>query len=93
MSQDFDAGRRGLILNASGLVFAGALSPLVVPDAALGKESKKKNANAEDAVTPPEDLMREHGVLDRVLLIYERLSRTSTQTVILIRRFSRRAPR
>ena len=71
MSQDFDAGRRGLILNASGLVFAGALSPLVVPDAALGKESKKENANAEDAVTPPEDLMREHGVLDQVLLIYE----------------------
>ena len=42
MSQDFDAGRRGLILNASGLVFAGALSPLVVPDAALGKEFEKE---------------------------------------------------
>ena len=26
---------------------------------------------AEEGVTPPEDLMREHGVLDRVLLIYE----------------------
>jgi hemerythrin-like domain-containing protein len=26
---------------------------------------------AEESVTPPEDLMREHGVLDRVLLVYE----------------------
>jgi hemerythrin-like domain-containing protein len=32
---------------------------------AIGKES------AEDWVSPPEDLMREHGVLDRLLLIYE----------------------
>jgi hypothetical protein len=57
------------------LVFAATLFPLVVPGAALSKESKKKNANAEDAVTPPEDLMREHGVLDRVLLIYEAVLR------------------
>jgi hemerythrin-like domain-containing protein len=32
---------------------------------AFGKEA------AEDWVSPPEDLMREHGVLDRLLLIYE----------------------
>ena len=29
----------------------------------------------EEEVTPPEDLMREHGVLDRVLLIYEAVMR------------------
>ena len=29
--------------------FAAALSPLVVPGAALGKESEKKNATAEEA--------------------------------------------
>jgi hypothetical protein len=31
-------------------------------------ENEKEQA---DEVTPPEDLMREHGVLDRVLLIYD----------------------
>jgi hemerythrin-like domain-containing protein len=34
-------------------------------------------AESED-VTPPEDLMREHGVLDRVLLIYEAVMRKFT---------------
>ena len=33
-------------------------------------ENKKQGEQAEE-VTPPEDLMREHGVLDRVLLIYD----------------------
>jgi hemerythrin-like domain-containing protein len=33
-------------------------------------ENEKKDERAEE-VTPPEDLMREHGVLDRVLLIYD----------------------
>lgn len=34
-------------------------------------ENEKQGEQAEE-VTPPEDLMREHGVLDRVLLIYDR---------------------
>ncbi len=75
MLVDFRAGRRGLILNAPGLIFAGAVLPLVVPSAVLGKESKHKKADAQEEVTPPEDLMREHGVLDRVLLIYEAVLR------------------
>jgi hemerythrin-like domain-containing protein len=33
-------------------------------------KNERHGAQAED-VTPPEDLMREHGVLDRVLLIYD----------------------
>ena len=33
-------------------------------------ENEKEGGQAEE-VTPPEDLMREHGVLDRVLFIYE----------------------
>ena len=32
-------------------------------------------SEGEEGVTPPEDLMREHGVLDRVLLIYEAVMR------------------
>jgi hypothetical protein len=31
----------------------------------------KKKENKEEEVSPPEDLMREHGVLKRVLLVYE----------------------
>jgi len=65
-----------------------------VPGAAIGKESKKKNANIEDAVMPPEDLMREHGVLDRVLLIYEAALRNfAANGRFLIRWFSPRARR
>src|SRR5690242_18293821 len=33
-------------------------------------ENEQQGEQAEE-VTPPEDLMREHGVLDRVLLIYD----------------------
>ena len=37
---------------------------------ACGKPQPKEPAEDEVPVTPPEDLMREHGVLKRVLLIY-----------------------
>jgi hemerythrin-like domain-containing protein len=39
-------------------------------EGAMEKAEQALGMKAED-VTPPEDLMREHGVLDRVLLIYE----------------------
>ncbi len=32
---------------------------------------EKKEEKAEEEVSPPEDLMREHGVLSRVLLVYD----------------------
>ncbi len=35
-----------------------------------GKESKKGKEKEEEEVSPAEDLMREHGVLKRVLLVY-----------------------
>jgi hemerythrin-like domain-containing protein len=63
MSPDHD--RRSLIRTAGAgclLLVGGLISPL------LAATAEKKEDNA---VTPPEDLMREHGVLDRVLLIYE----------------------
>ena len=77
MERDIDRTRRNLtrIAGASALVTIGGLwTP------ALAQHKKPKNRTtgaakpreeAEDAVTPPEDLMREHGVLDRVLLVYE----------------------
>jgi len=36
-----------------------------------GKKGKQEGVGTKEEVTPPEDLMREHGVLDRVLLVYE----------------------
>jgi hemerythrin-like domain-containing protein len=36
-----------------------------------GPESKSGSTKGEEEVSPAEDLMREHGVLDRILLIYE----------------------
>jgi hemerythrin-like domain-containing protein len=52
--------RAGLIAGASS--FAGAMLVHAAPE--------KKKEEAEEEVSPAEDLMREHGVLKRVLLIY-----------------------
>ena len=55
---------RRKFLGTSGLVFAA--SALGGAASLFGKEEEKKN----DDVSPPEDLMREHGVLKRILLVY-----------------------
>ncbi|TYL96646.1 hemerythrin domain-containing protein [Bradyrhizobium rifense] len=55
--------RRKLVRAAPGLLIANACQQL---DRAHAEE-----AHQVKAVTPPEDLMREHGVLNRVLLVYE----------------------
>jgi hypothetical protein len=52
--------RAGLIAGAS--TFAGATL--------FGASNDKKKEEGEEEVSPAEDLMREHGVLKRVLLIY-----------------------
>ncbi len=54
--------RAGLIVGAS--TFAGAT---LLPAA----EEKNSREGEEEKVSPSEDLMREHGVLKRILLIYE----------------------
>jgi hemerythrin-like domain-containing protein len=69
--------KRRLLLLAGGMAAVAAPAVLIRP--AFGAEEqgageKPKEAvtgNKEEEVTPPEDLMREHGVLDRVLLLYE----------------------
>jgi hemerythrin-like domain-containing protein len=38
---------------------------------AHGLSGQEKNAMEEEEVAPPEDLMREHGVLNRILLVYD----------------------
>ncbi len=58
------------------------LSPLLlvialVPAFAFAVSGKEKEAKADpiEEVSPNEDLMREHGVLNRLLLIYQEISR------------------
>ena len=58
--------RSGILL--TGAVFAGA-------ELVRGAEAEKKSDEKEAEVGPPEDLMREHGVLKRVLLIYDEVLR------------------
>lgn len=60
MNPVFD--RRHLVHATSGLLIASAAGPYPAHAADTG---------AAMEVTPPEDLMREHGVLNRVLLVYE----------------------
>ena len=57
---DRNSGRRGLLQ-------LGTACAVVLATPVFARDAKKK---AEDA-TPPEDLMREHAILDRILLIYE----------------------
>jgi hemerythrin-like domain-containing protein len=61
-------GKRSF-LKVTAIAGVGLAGGLIVPSALSAKHRKKEEKDAE--VTPPEDLMREHGVLDRVLLIYE----------------------
>jgi hemerythrin-like domain-containing protein len=81
MSDSPDTRKRRLLgaAGASGLVLLGA-GLVCPPDSAFGaqrkqpdpgKDNKSQAKDKDEEVTPPEDLMREHGVLDRVLLIYE----------------------
>ena len=76
MERQMDSTRRGLaqVAGAAGLITLGGLW---TPALAAERRSANKQTNgaaheeAQQSVTPPEDLMREHGVLDRVLLVYE----------------------
>ena len=65
--QDEGVPNRRVFLR-SGIIFSGA----ALAGAALlhGAEKEKQDEEKEIEVGPPEDLMREHGVLKRVLLIY-----------------------
>jgi len=53
--------RSGIILSSAALAGAGRLR---------GAEKERQTEEKEIEAGPPEDLMREHGVLKRVLLIY-----------------------
>jgi hemerythrin-like domain-containing protein len=79
ISNPITTSRRRLIKGAT-LVVSGVFAPAIVSprrawaeQKGRGEKIKEKIAgkSLKEEVTPPEDLMREHGVLDRVLLVYE----------------------
>jgi hemerythrin-like domain-containing protein len=62
--------RRFMQAGFAGIVVAGNLGSPAYAQGIIDKAESAIGMKPAD-VTPPEDLMREHGVLDRVLLIYE----------------------
>ncbi|HSM88126.1 MAG TPA: hemerythrin domain-containing protein [Candidatus Limnocylindrales bacterium] len=68
-----DNPRRQFLVGASAIV----TSTLASPVAALSQTRKggKREEEGEEDVSTNEDLMREHGVLNRILLIYEEANR------------------
>lgn len=70
--QSVDARRNFLLVTAS----AASLVLASCAESARGAESpSSRGENAEAEVTPGEDLMQEHGVIERILLIYEESAR------------------
>lgn len=66
------------LIRWAGAMATGIAVPAVLLRRAAAKEKgtgeklkEMATGHKEEEVTPPEDLMREHGVLDRVLLVYE----------------------
>lgn len=59
--------RRSFIHNAGKIITAASAGSLGM---SAWAEDKKKEESGEEDVSPAEDLMREHGLLKRVLLIY-----------------------
>jgi hemerythrin-like domain-containing protein len=65
-----DLGRRAFVTSV-GVGGAGLLLPGSLAGADQAAGQPKKEEEGEEDVAPPEDLMREHGVLKRVLLVYD----------------------
>jgi len=58
-------------LRRTGILLAGGTAVILAVDPAQAKTSEKKKGKEGEEVSAPEDLMREHGVLRRILLVYE----------------------
>src|SRR5260370_24249456 len=66
--------RRDFLLGTSALITSGLVEPLLA-SAAQAKGTPKQKKETEEDVSTNEDLMREHGVLNRILLIYDEAMR------------------
>jgi hemerythrin-like domain-containing protein len=69
MQSSPSSSRRSFLhtLTAAGMLTASAALPLIA--------AETKKSGGEEDVSPAEDLMREHGVLKRVLLVYREVLR------------------
>jgi hypothetical protein len=68
---DSPSTRRNFLRNSS-IVGAGLLLPAFSTAQAPQEDSDKKEKEKKDEnMSPAEDLMREHGLLNRLLLIYD----------------------
>jgi hemerythrin-like domain-containing protein len=67
--QDSLRSRRTFLQNS--LLGAGLALPGVVFGQEKSDSQKKKGEQQEEEISPAEDLMREHGLLNRILLIYD----------------------
>jgi hemerythrin-like domain-containing protein len=70
MSEHPGHRRRDFLVKAGTLGVASAWGPAAIGAPTFKARPRRRRADEED-VTPAEDLMREHGVLNRVLLVYE----------------------
>jgi hemerythrin-like domain-containing protein len=71
-----DISERRQFLQSAGPAFLlAAASPAPTKRPAAGKDQPLKEPEEGEEVTPTEDLMREHGVLKRVLLVYDEVRR------------------
>ena len=71
------------------LVVAGGATTLMRVPGLVGQDKAKKagsKGGEDEDVSPAEDLMREHGVLERVLLIYREIMRRIDQQTGLLTR-------
>ncbi len=62
------SGRRNFLKNGALIISAGIAGPALLTACA-----PVKKGDPEEEISPTEDLMREHGLLNRVLLIYDEL--------------------
>ncbi len=79
-----DNPRRNFLIGTSAFLTTGLVAPLASlaqvktetaqPEPKKTEAAQKKEAEGDDDVSTNEDLMREHGVLNRILLIYEEVN-------------------
>ena len=67
----------GAVVAASGMIAPALLLGGCAAENrnATDEADKEKHEEGEEEVTPPEDLMREHGVLKRIMLVYDEILR------------------
>jgi hypothetical protein len=65
-----DPMRRRTFLQSS-LIGAGCLLPSIVSAQQKPAQNEHEQQNEGEEISPAEDLMREHGLLNRILLIYD----------------------